>query len=134
MASLVEREARLAEDFPRVARVFYNRLEIDMLLQSDATVTYWTEQTHRASTTDKERQDASNPYNTYVHKGLIPRPISNPGDVAIDAAVNPADGEWLYFVTVNLETGETVFSNTHEEHEKARDQWLKWLEENPDYE
>lgn len=134
MASLVEREARIDEDFPKVARVFYNRLEIDMPLQSDATVTYWTEQTHRAATTDDERADESNPYNTYVHKGMIPAPISNPGDRAIEAAVHPADGEWLYFVTVNLETGETVFSNTLEEHEQAVEKWLKWMEDHPDYE
>ncbi len=134
MASLVEREARLDEDFPKVARVFYNRLEIDMPLQSDATVTYWTEQTHRASTTDDERADESNPYNTYVHSGMIPAPISNPGDRAIEAAVHPAEGEWLYFVTVDLETGETVFSTTFEEHEQAVAKWLKWLEDHPDYE
>lgn len=134
MASLVEREARIDEDFPKVARVFYNRLEIDMPLQSDATVTYWTEQTHRAATTDDERADESNPYNTYVHKGMIPAPISNPGDRAIEAAVHPADGEWLYFVTVNLETGETVFSNTLEEHEQAVEKWLEWMEDHPDYE
>lgn len=134
MASLVEREARIDEDFPKVARVFYNRLEIDMPLQSDATVTYWTEQTHRAATTDDERADESNPYNTYVHTGMIPAPISNPGDRAIEAAVHPADGDWLYFVTVNLETGETVFSNTLEEHEQAVEKWLKWMEDHPDYE
>lgn len=134
MASLVEREARLDEDFPKVARVFYNRLDIDMPLQSDATVTYWTEQTHRASTTDDEREDENNPYNTYVHKGMIPAPISNPGDRAIKAAVHPADGDWLYFVTVNLETGETVFSNTLEEHEKAVEQWQEWMKDHPDYE
>lgn len=133
MASLVEKEARITEDFYKVARVFYNRLDIDMPLQSDATVTYGTGEYDRAATTDDERNDEDNPYNTYVHTGMIPGPISNPGDTAIDAATNPADGPWLYFVTVNLETGETVFSETYEEHQQAVNQWLAWMEENPDY-
>jgi UPF0755 protein len=133
MASLVEKEARITEDFYKVARVFYNRLDIDMPLQSDATVTYGTGEYDRAATTDDERGDDSNPYNTYAHTGMIPGPISNPGDTAIDAAMNPADGSWLYFVTVNQETGETVFSDTYEEHLQAVDQWQQWLEDNPDY-
>lgn len=133
MASLVEKEAGLRDDFYRVSRVFYNRLDIGMLLQSDATVTYGTGNTHRAETTDAERADASNPYNTYVHEGMIIAPISNPGDLAIDAAVNPADGEWLYFVTWNLETGETIFSNTYEEHLIAVDKWRQWMAEHPEY-
>ena len=81
-------------------------------------------------TSDAERADPANPYNTYVHPGLPPGPIGNPGDVAIDAALNPADGPWLYFVTVNLETGETVFSATLEEHEVAVQQFLQYLEDN----
>lgn len=133
LASLIEKEARFDEDFYKVSRVFLNRIEIGMLLQSDATVTYGTGEYDRASTTDAERGDASNEYNTYQHGGLVIRPISNPGDLAIDAAMNPADGAWLYFVTVNLETGETVFTETYEEHLEAVDQWLLWLEENPDY-
>ncbi|WP_282825411.1 endolytic transglycosylase MltG [Gulosibacter sediminis] len=133
MASLVEKEARITEDFYKVARVFYNRLDIDMPLQSDATVTYGTGEYDRAATTDDERNNEDNPYNTYVHTGMIPGPISNPGDTAIDAAMNPADGPWLYFVTVNLETGETVFSETYEQHQQAVNQWLAWMEEHPDY-
>ena len=81
-------------------------------------------------TSDAERADPGNPYNTYVHPGLPPGPIGNPGDVAIDAALNPADGPWLYFVTVNLETGETVFSATLEEHDAAVQRFLQYLEEN----
>lgn len=133
MASLVQKEARYEDDFYKVARVFYNRIDQGMPLQSDATVAYGTGETHRVSTTDAERNDASNPYNTYQHEGLVVGPISNPGDVAIDAAMNPADGPWLYFVTVNLETGETVFSETYEQHQQAVDQWLQWMEEHPDY-
>jgi UPF0755 protein len=137
MASLIQREAALKDDFYKVARVFYNRLDPNQwesgLLQSDATVTYATGKTHVATTTDAERADASNPYNTYVHPGPPVGPISNPGDLAIDAAVNPADGPWLYFVTWNLDTSETIFSTTLEEHEAAVAKWLAWMEDHPEY-
>lgn len=137
LASLVQKEAGLRPDYYKVARVFVNRLNPDMwplgLLQSDATVAYGTGNTHRVSTTDAERADASNPYNTYVHPGMLIAPISNPGELAIDAALHPADGPWLYFVTVNLETGETVFSTSQAEHEAAVAQWLAWMSEHPEY-
>lgn len=132
-ASLVQREAGLAEDYPKVARVFLNRIDEGMKLQSDATVAYGSGNTHRVTTTDEERADASNEYNTYVHDGLVVKPISNPGDVAIDAAMHPADGKWLFFVTWNLDTGETIFSNTFEEHEVAVAKWQAWMEEHPEY-
>lgn len=132
-ASLVQKEAGQQADFPKVARVFQNRLNANMYLQSDATVAYGTGNTNRVTTTDAERNDASNPYNTYKHLGLPPGPISNPGDVAIDAALHPADGSWLYFVTVNLQTGETVFSDTLAEHEQAVAQFQAWLRAHPGY-
>ncbi|MEK6345039.1 MAG: endolytic transglycosylase MltG [Curtobacterium sp.] len=132
-ASLVQKEAGLAADYPKVARVFQNRLDDGMALQSDATVAYGTGNTHRVTTTDAERADASNKYNTYVHKGLPPAPISNPGDVAIKAVTNMAQGKWLFFVTVNLETGETVFSDTYAEHQVAVAQFQAWLRAHPDY-
>nr|WP_244960548.1 endolytic transglycosylase MltG [Pseudoclavibacter chungangensis] len=133
LASLIQKEAGLREDYYKVSRVFLNRLAIDMPLQSDATVAYGTGNTHRVETTDAERADASNPFNTYVHTGMVAGPISNPGDLAIDAAVNPADGQWLYFVTWNLETGETIFSNTYEEHLAAVAKWQQWMAEHPEY-
>ena len=133
LASLVQKEARLADDFYKVSRVFLNRIDDGMNLQSDATVAYGTGNTHRVSTTDAERADASNVYNTYVHPGLVVAPISNPGDVAIDAALHPAEGSWRYFVTWNLETGETIFSTTWEEHEAGVAKWLAWMAEHPEY-
>lgn len=132
-ASLVQREAGLRDDYPKVARVFQNRLDQGMLLQSDATVAYGTGNTHRVTTTDAERADAGNAYNTYVHPGLPIGPISNPGDIAIDAVMHPADGTWVYFVTVNLDTGETVFSTTLAEHEAAVAQWQSWMADHPEY-
>ncbi|SKC58980.1 endolytic transglycosylase MltG [Plantibacter cousiniae (nom. nud.)] len=137
LASLIQKEAGLRDDYYKVSRVFLNRLDPAQwesgLLQSDATVAYGTGNTHRVSTTDAERADASNPYNTYVHPGMVVRPISNPGDLAIDAALHPADGPWLYFVTWNLDSGETIFSTTQEEHEAAVDKWLSWMDEHPEY-
>ncbi|TCL84249.1 UPF0755 protein [Curtobacterium sp. PhB142] len=132
-ASLVQKEAGLAADYPKVARVFQNRLDQGMRLQSDATVAYGTGNTHTVTTTDAERADESNAYNTYVHEGLPPAPISNPGDIAIKAVTNEAPGKWLYFVTVNLETGETVFSDTYDQHLVAVKQFQAWLRAHPDY-
>lgn len=133
MAALIQREGRSHEDFTKMARVFYNRLDIGMLLQSDATVAYGTGHLHVVTTTGDERADAGNPFNTYVHAGLPPGPIGAPGDDAINAALNPADGQWLYFVTVNPESGETVFSNTYEEHQQAVARFQEWLRENPSW-
>jgi UPF0755 protein len=132
LASLVQKEGGNVEDFYKVSRVFTNRLDQGILLQSDATVSYGSGNTS-ISTTAAERADASNPYNTYVHPGLPVGPICAPGDDAIDAALNPVDGSWLYFVLVNGETGETTFSNTLAEHNAAVKVWQKWLKDHPDW-
>lgn len=131
LAALIQVEAKHDEDFFKVSRVFQNRLAIDMLLQSDATVSYGTGG-KTVTTTAAQRADR-NPYNTYVFKGLPAGPISNPGELAIEAALRPADGEWLFFVTVNLQTGETKFSSTVAEHEKAAQEFYAWLRENPEW-
>lgn len=130
-ASVIQLEAMHEEDFFKVSRVIQNRLDRGMLLQMDSTVNYGTNGT-KITTTDAQRSDP-NLYNTYVHKGLPVGPIGNPGATAIEAALRPADGEWLYFVTVNLKTGETVFSETYAQHEIAAQQFYKWLRENPDW-
>ena len=130
MAALIQKEARFEGDFYKVSRVFQNRIDTGMMLQSDATVAYGAQSVGRVTTTDAERAD-DNPYNTYVHTGLPVGPISNPGDLAIKAAVSPADGPWLYFVTVNTITGDTVFSQTYDEHLKAVAQWQQFMKDNP---
>lgn len=130
LAALIQKEARFEQDFYKVSRVFQNRIEIGMPLQSDATVAYGAESTGRVTTTDAERAD-DNPYNTYVHPGLPVGPISNPGDLAIEAAMAPADGPWLYFVTVNTVTGDTVFSESYDDHLKAVAQWQQFMRDNP---
>jgi UPF0755 protein len=131
LAALIQSEAKLEEDFFKVARVFQNRLDVGMLLQSDATVNYGTNG-KTVTTTDAQRADKS-PYNTYVYTGLPAGPISNPGELAIEAALRPADGDWLFFVTVNLKTGETKFSVTLAEHERAAQEFYAWLRENPEW-
>jgi UPF0755 protein len=132
LASVVQKEAGPnPDDVGKVARVFQNRLDQGMLLQSDATVAYGAG-VQRVFTTDAEREDAGNPYNTYVHLGLPVGPISNPGDAAITAALNPTPGPWLFFVAVNLKTGETVFSTTVDEHDAAVQQLQDWCNASPE--
>lgn len=121
MASLVEREAMTTEDRQKVARVFYNRLAKGQKLESDATVAYANNITGRVTTRPEERKIDS-PYNTYLDKNagkLPPTPITSPSEDAMEAAVTPAEGTWLFFVVVNLDTGETVFSDTYEQHQAA---------------
>jgi UPF0755 protein len=120
IASLVEAEARRPQDFGKVARVVYNRLAQGMPLQFDSTVNY-------ALNADKQivtNQDlgVDSPYNTYKHKGLPPGPINSPGLVALQAAVNPTPGGWLYFVTTNPKTGETKFATTYAEFLKYKNE------------
>ena len=127
-ASLVEDEAQHADDFPKVARVFENRLAAGMPLQLDSTVNFVTGKTG-ITTTDADRATES-PYNTYLHPGLPPGPINSPGERAIDAVLNPADGDWMYFVAVNPDTGETRFATTIEEHNANVELFRQWLREN----
>ncbi|MET0303611.1 MAG: endolytic transglycosylase MltG [Microbacteriaceae bacterium] len=133
IASLIQREARLGPDFYKVSRVIQNRLDDGMQLQFDSTSHYGADSTSGSVfTTDAERA-AENGYNTYVIPGLPIGPISAPGAEAIDAALNPADGTWTYFVTVNLETGETTFTNSIGEHEQAVAELQSWCRSNPEY-
>ncbi|EAP99339.1 hypothetical protein JNB_04185 [Janibacter sp. HTCC2649] len=120
LASLVEAEAKLDEDRPKIARVFLNRIETEGLpsyglLQSDAAVSYGAKR-RSLFPSQAELKDASNPYNTRIHPGLPPGPISNPGRASIDAAAKPADGPWFFFVAVNPITGETKYGTTLAEH------------------
>ena len=121
VASLVEAEGR-GDDMPKVARVIYNRLEnpdngvTNGLLQIDAAVNYALGKEPIARlTTDEIESVSDSPYNTYTQPGLPPGPIEAPGDAAIEAATDPAEGPWLFYVTVNLETGETKFTESYDE-------------------
>ncbi len=130
LAGLVQKEGN-GKDDAKVARVFLNRISTGMRLQSDATVSYGAGGT-TVVPTSKQYKDR-NGYNTYLRDGLPVGPISSPGDAAIDAALHPAKGNWLFFVTVNLKTGATVFSHTLAEHDRAAAQFSRWLKANPDF-
>lgn len=137
IASIIQKEARYEEDFFKVSRVIANRLDpaisdTNGLLQMDSTAQYgFAEREGGASSTAEELTD-DNGWNTYVRTGLPIGPISNPGALAIAAAMDPAEGPWQYFVTVNLETGETEFTETLAEHEQAVRKWREWCAANPD--
>lgn len=123
MASIIQREVRHTEDMPNVAEVLHNRLSgacvqhgvPEGLLQMDSTVHYAIGEFGDAFTTDEERA-VDSPYNTYQNPGLPPGPISAPGETALRAALDPSGAGYCYFVTVDLETGETKFATTEEEH------------------
>lgn len=131
IASIIQREARLDEDFYKVSRVIYNRLAIDMKLEMDSTAQYADNTESGSVWSSKEALESDNPWNTYTRTGLPIGPIASPGDAAIQAAMSPAEGSWLFFVTVNLDTGETVFTNTLAEHEAAVAQLRAWCADNP---
>ena len=119
MASIIEREAAIPEERPVIAGVYYNRLEQGILLQADPTVQYamgydaesgsWWE-----DITQEHYSSVESPYNTYLHLGLPPGPICNPGLAAIEAALEPEDNNYLFFIHVG--DGHHVFAETYEEH------------------
>ncbi|MGW9269400.1 endolytic transglycosylase MltG [Microbacterium sp. NPDC055599] len=132
IASIIQREGR-TDDFAKVSRVIENRLAIDMKLQMDSTAQYGYGSLHEGVVSSSaEALEDPNPWNTYVNTGLPVTPIASPSEAAIKAAMQPADGPWLYFVTVNLSTGETQFSETLAEHEQGVEKWREWCRANPD--
>ena len=117
LASIVEKETGIDSERPRVAAVFINRLRKGMRLQTDPTVAYGLEKTGAAShTLTLADLRTPTPYNTYLIDGLPPTPIANPGRAAIEAVLNPADTNDLYFVATG--TGGHNFSATLEQHNK----------------
>jgi UPF0755 protein len=124
VASILEYEANRSEDYPKVARVLYNRLDKDMMLQLDSTVSYVSKRKGDVFTTAAERASPSL-YNTYKHTGLPPGPIGSPGEETIRAALSPAKGSWIYFVP-DYENKSTTFSTTLEQHNKAVEKLQKY--------
>lgn len=116
VASIIGAETNRPQDYAKVARVIYNRLQIGKKLQMDSTVHYVTGRDGKVFTTDEQRQKDS-AYNTYMYSGLPPTPINSPSKETLRAALNPAQGSWLYFTLVNLDTGETLFASTGDEHQ-----------------
>ncbi|MDR3271811.1 MAG: endolytic transglycosylase MltG [Peptococcaceae bacterium] len=112
LASIVEKEAKKAEDRPVIAGVFLNRLTIHMKLQSCATIQYILG-TPKAVLSTKDLEIPS-PYNTYLHEGLPPGPIASPGHAALQAVIYPADTDYLYFLAKS--DGYHAFAKTYTEH------------------
>jgi UPF0755 protein len=112
VASLVQREAK-PQDFPKVARVIYNRLAEHRTLEFDSTVNYPLDR-REVATTDADREQAT-PWNTYISEGLPATPICSPSTDALNAAEHPADGDWLYFVTIDAQ-GTTLFTRDYQQH------------------
>ncbi|WP_419956082.1 endolytic transglycosylase MltG [Neobacillus niacini] len=116
MSSLIEEEATQKADRKDISSVFYNRIEQGMPLQTDPTVLY-------AQGKHKERVlyedlEVNSPYNTYKHKGLPPGPIANAGKDSLEAAMNPSDTKYLYFLATK--EGDVIFTNTLDEHNAAK--------------
>ena len=119
MASLVEREAKIAKDRPLIAAVLWNRLSKKMRLEVCATVSYRPgESTNNKSKVYLTDLRVDSPYNTYVHAGLPPAPICNPGLASIKAALYPANSDYLFYVA--RPDGSHVFSRTFQEHLAAK--------------
>jgi UPF0755 protein len=124
IASMIEREAKHAEDRGLVASVIYNRLEIGMALQIDATVqhilgkpgSWWPQNLTR------ENLQIESPYNTYKHPGLPPKPIANPSLASLQAALNPQETGYLYYLSDN--NGINHYSTTLEEHNQNIELYL----------
>lgn len=113
LASIVERETMHKEDKPKVAQVFYNRIEQGMPLQSDITVLY-AKGEYKADVLYEDLEYQS-PYNTYLNSGLPPSPISSVSIESLDGAINPQDNNYIYFFA-KQDTGEILYSETYEEH------------------
>ena len=128
-ASLVEREAGRPQDRPPMARVIENRLAHGMPLQIDATTSYGLGTTNAPTTA--QNNDPANPYSTYAHVGLPPTPIASPGESAIDAVLNPADGTWMFWQLVDPSTKETKFEDTLDQHNQDIAQLNQWLADHP---
>lgn len=133
VASIVEGEAGVA-DRGKVARVVENRLDNPNgptvgLLQMDSTVNFALQKRGNLTKTEYDSAKSSR-YDTYAFKGLPPGPISSPGAKAIEAAAHPTPGPWFYFVTVNYDTGETLFAVTQAEHDRNNAQRQEWCDAN----
>ncbi|WP_454043980.1 endolytic transglycosylase MltG [Cellulosimicrobium sp. Marseille-Q8652] len=125
IASIVEREGQSPEQFGQVARVVYNRLDDGMPLGMDAIDSYGLDKPASEITRDEFR-DPNLPYASRVHKGLPPTPIGNPGRATVEAVLNAPEGPWLWYVTVNLDTGETKFTDNYAEFEQFKQEYKQW--------
>ncbi len=128
-ASVIEKETYNQNEKPSVARVLVNRLAGGGPLQMDSIILYPVPE-DRIFTTREERA-SSQPYNSYKHNGLPPTPICSPDEASIDAFLGPPPGDWWFYVTIDLHSGETRFAVTYEEHQANVELLRAWLEDNP---
>jgi UPF0755 protein len=128
-ASVIEKETYNQNEKPNVARVLTNRLAGGGPLQMDSIILYPVPE-DRIFTTSEERA-SDQPYNSYRHNGLPPTPICSPDEVSIDAFLSPPAGDWWFYVTIDLHTGETRYAVTYEEHKSNVELLRAWLRENP---
>lgn len=127
LASLVEKESAVADERPRVAGVYANRLRINMPLQCDPTVIYGLGEKYPGKILRSHLLDGANPYNTYKFYGLPPGPICSPGLQAMNAAFKPEVNSFLYFVSTGRADGRHIFSKTLDEHNRAVQQYRQAL-------
>jgi UPF0755 protein len=120
VASLIEREAMLDKERPKVASVIYNRLRQEMLLQIDATVEYALPE-HKNRLTYEDYEYPS-PYNTYLNPGLPPTPIASPSLASLRAALRPANTQFLFYLVVDPGTGRHEFAETYQEFLRLKEQ------------
>ncbi|MFI7614302.1 endolytic transglycosylase MltG [Nonomuraea terrae] len=125
VASLIQAEGGTDEDYPKISRVIYNRLAKDAPLEIDSTVLY--AQNRRTLKVTESDTKVSSPYNTYRRKGLPPGPIANPGEKALIAALNPAKGDWYWFVTTDPAHRITKFTDKESEFVRYREELNKNL-------
>jgi UPF0755 protein len=130
VASLTQAEAGVPQDYSKISRVAYNRAyKAHMPLEFDVTANYWLELNgkaakHSGKLTPEEIDDPKNPYNTKSKQGLPVGPIDNPGKAALQGAMQPASGNWLYFVAIDKQ-GHSVFTNDYQQHQKNIQQACK---------
>lgn len=128
VASLVEREAKLDRERPDVASVVYNRLNKNMKLQFCSTVQYAQGKVKERLLNSDLKIDS--PYNTYIHEGLPPGPIASPGKASIEAAMNPNDTDYLFFVVSSAGDGSHKFAATGDDFAAYKDDYLSSLSDN----
>lgn len=124
LASIVEWEARLNDEKPRISGLYINRLNRNMRLQADPTVLYALGERRRLLYEDYR---FDHPYNTYLNAGLPPGPITNPDESSIRAVLDPEEHDYLFMVATP--DGNHVFSRTYEEHRQASAEWQQWIQE-----
>jgi UPF0755 protein len=126
LASLIEKEAKVDEERPLISAVYHNRLRKGMRLQCDPTVVYALGERYDGNIR-KPDLNVDSPYNTYRYRGLPPGPIANAGQRSLEAAVNPAPVDYLYFVATGT-NGQHTFSRTLAEHSRAVQQYLRQMQ------